>query len=113
MAARRDRPASALKAPHEFAAPEEFKAPDGRVVASVHGLRDAVDQLKRLSKPFLNWTGKAERLSFDVPTLPLFVHERLIGPEMTCRPGLWIRITTASAFMCHKRSFRAPARGTT
>jgi adenine-specific DNA-methyltransferase len=30
-----------------------------------------------VSKPFLNWAGKAERLSFDVPTLPLFVHERL------------------------------------
>ncbi len=27
--------------------------------------------------PALEWTGKAERLSFDVPTLPLFVHERL------------------------------------
>ena len=34
-------------------------------------------KLKALSKPFLNWAGKAERLSFDVPTLPLFVHERL------------------------------------
>src|SRR5437762_13664823 len=30
-----------------------------------------------ISKPFLDWAGKAERLSFDVPTLPLFVHERL------------------------------------
>ncbi len=30
-----------------------------------------------MSRPFLNWAGKAERLSFDVPTLPLFVHERL------------------------------------
>jgi hypothetical protein len=37
----------------------------------------AADKLKALSKPFLNWAGKAERLSFDVPTLPLFVHERL------------------------------------
>src|SRR5437870_2374345 len=36
-----------------------------------------VAKLKALSKPFLNWAGKAERLSFDVPTLPLFVHERL------------------------------------
>ena len=27
--------------------------------------------------PSLEWAGKAERLSFDVPTLPLFVHERL------------------------------------
>lgn len=37
----------------------------------------AAEELKRLGKPFLNWAGKAERLSFDVPTLPLFVHERL------------------------------------
>ena len=27
--------------------------------------------------PALDWAGKAERLSFDAPTLPLFVHERL------------------------------------
>src|SRR6266478_4673908 len=33
--------------------------------------------LRRISGPSLNWSGKAERLSFDVPTLPLFVHERL------------------------------------
>ena len=33
--------------------------------------------LKALSSSFLNWAGKAERLSFEVPTLPLFVHERL------------------------------------
>ena len=37
----------------------------------------AAEKLKALSKPFLNWSGKAERLSFDVPTLPLFVHDRL------------------------------------
>jgi len=34
-------------------------------------------RLKRLGQPFLNWTGKAERAGFEVPTLPLFVHERL------------------------------------
>ena len=38
---------------------------------------DALRKLKALSKSFLNWAGKAERLSFDVPTLPLFIHERL------------------------------------
>ena len=38
---------------------------------------EALRKLKALSKPFLNWAGKAERLSFDVPTLPLFIHERL------------------------------------
>ena len=35
------------------------------------------DALKTLSGPFLDWAGKAERLSSDAPTLPLFVHERL------------------------------------
>jgi adenine-specific DNA-methyltransferase len=39
--------------------------------------KTAASELARLTKPFLNWAGKAERLSFDVPTLPLFVHERL------------------------------------
>ncbi len=39
--------------------------------------REDAASLKALSKPFLDWAGKAERLSFDVPTLPLFVHERL------------------------------------
>ncbi len=60
------------------------------------GSQDAVEQLKRLSQPFLDWAGKAERLSFDVPTLPLFVHERLstkailetlVGPR--ARHGRW------------------------
>ncbi len=69
--------ASRLPAPHKFQAPREFKNSSGQVVATVDGLADAVEQLKRIQKPFLNWTGKAERLSFDVPTLPLFVHERL------------------------------------
>jgi adenine-specific DNA-methyltransferase len=45
--------------------------------AALAGGQAALEQLRALSKPFLNWTGKAERLSFDVPTLPLFVHERL------------------------------------
>jgi len=39
--------------------------------------RDAVRALRAMQEPFLNWSGKAERLSFDVATLPLFVHERL------------------------------------
>lgn len=37
----------------------------------------AAGELKRISRPFLNWTGKAEQQEFTVPTLPLFVHERL------------------------------------
>jgi adenine-specific DNA-methyltransferase len=63
--------ASQLDPPHRFAEPRTF---DGVEIA---GLRDAVERLKALSQPFLDWAGKAERLSFNVPTLPLFVHERL------------------------------------
>jgi len=63
--------ASQLDPPHRFAEPRTF----GDV--KVSGLHDAVERLKALSGPFLDWAGKAERLSFDVPTLPLFIHERL------------------------------------
>src|SRR5437660_9629400 len=44
---------------------------------SLEDAKEAVSRLGVMSKPFLNWAGKAERLSFDVPTLPLFIHERL------------------------------------
>ena len=63
--------AAALEPPFAFPEPRRF----GDV--EISGLHDAVARLKALSRPFLDWTGKAERLSFDVPTLPLFVHERL------------------------------------
>ena len=39
-------------------------------------LSQCAARLKSLTKPFLNWTGKAERQQISVPTLPLFVHER-------------------------------------
>jgi len=39
-------------------------------------LSQCVARLKSLTKPFLNWAGKAERQQISVPTLPLFVHER-------------------------------------
>ena len=63
--------AAHLDPPHRFPEPRRC----GDVV--IDGLEDALAALKRLSAPFLNWSGKAERVSFDVPTLPLFVHERL------------------------------------
>lgn len=69
--------AAKLPAPHRFPEPQRFTGADGKALATVHGLEDAIDQLKAIERPFLNWAGKAERLSFDVPTLPLFVHERL------------------------------------
>ena len=66
----------------------ESLSADSEALKTLYKVRDKIEeqireatlslnQLKSLSEPFLNWTGKAERLSFDVPTLPLFVHERL------------------------------------
>lgn len=67
--------AAKLSAPYRFSEPRVFRG--WRDPVSISSLEEAVGHLKRLSEPFLNWAGKAERLSFDVPTLPLFVHERL------------------------------------
>jgi adenine-specific DNA-methyltransferase len=40
-------------------------------------MRDALQELKRLRAPYLNWTGKAERTSVEVDTVSLHVHERV------------------------------------
>jgi adenine-specific DNA-methyltransferase len=40
-------------------------------------MREALATLKRMSEPYLNWTGKAERTSFDVDLVSLHVHERI------------------------------------
>ena len=61
--------------------PAEAEALVKKIVAdaqpALNLAEESVRKLIALGKPFLNWAGKAERLSFDVPTLPLFVHERL------------------------------------
>ena len=40
-------------------------------------MRAALEELKRLQAPYLTWTGKAERTSFEVDTVSLHVHERM------------------------------------
>jgi adenine-specific DNA-methyltransferase len=40
-------------------------------------MRAALAELKRLQSPYLNWSGKAERISFEVDTVSLHVHERV------------------------------------
>jgi len=40
-------------------------------------MKDALLELKRLQAPYLNWTGKAEKTSFEVDTVSLHVHERV------------------------------------
>ncbi len=55
-----------------FAAPQVWQG-NGESFSS---LSQCVARLRSLTKPFLSWTGKAERQQITVPTLPLFVHER-------------------------------------
>jgi adenine-specific DNA-methyltransferase len=55
-----------------FAEAQEWKGGGVRVSS----LADAARLLQQISKPFLNWAGKAERHQVQVPTAPLFVHER-------------------------------------
>jgi adenine-specific DNA-methyltransferase len=55
-----------------FAEPRVWYAGGTRI----ENLKAAVAKLKSLSRPFLNWAGKAERSQIKVPTVPLFVRER-------------------------------------
>jgi len=58
--------------PAVFAEAQVWKGGGVRVTSVV----DATNVLRQISKPFLNWAGKAERHEIQVPTVPLFVHER-------------------------------------
>ncbi len=40
-------------------------------------MRQALEALRRMGAPYLQWTGKAERTSFEVDTVSLHVHERI------------------------------------
>ena len=40
-------------------------------------MRAALEELRRLGQPYLQWAGKAERTSFEVDTVSLHVHERI------------------------------------
>jgi adenine-specific DNA-methyltransferase len=55
-----------------FAEPQVWEGTQERFAS----LSQCAARLKSLTKPFLNWAGKAERQQISVPTLPLFVHER-------------------------------------
>jgi adenine-specific DNA-methyltransferase len=55
-----------------FAKPQTWKGTEETFTS----LSQCAARLRSLTKPFLNWTGKAERQQVTVPTLPLFVHER-------------------------------------
>ena len=50
---------------------------DGLAAENMEQAKAALAELKKRQEPYLNWAGKAERTSFEVPTVSLHVHERM------------------------------------
>ena len=50
---------------------------DKGLSGSSESAKVALSKLKNLSKPYLNWAGKAERTSFEVPIVSLHTHEKI------------------------------------
>ncbi len=50
---------------------------DGLSTNDIKAAKSALKQLKDFQEPYLNWAGKAEHTSFEVPTVSLHVHERI------------------------------------
>lgn len=49
----------------------------GLEAGNLEEAREALTELQKMQDPYLNWAGKAEHTSFDVPTVSLHVHERI------------------------------------
>ena len=49
----------------------------GLAAETIEEAKAALSELKKQQEPYLNWAGKAEHTSFEVPTVSLHVHERI------------------------------------
>ena len=79
-------------------------------------MRAALEALRRLGSPYLQWAGKAERTSFAVDTVSLHVHERIdpmsilsaVSKARDARPSkVARRAVAASSPACLMRRSRA------
>jgi adenine-specific DNA-methyltransferase len=71
-------------------------------------MKDALHELKRLQAPYLNWTGKAEKTSFDVDTVSLHVHERVDPATILANAAKRLKGKDASAQWRQADLFAAP-----
>jgi len=71
-------------------------------------MREALQELKRLQAPYLNWTGKAERTSFDVDTVSLHVHERVDPATILANAAKRLKWRAAAAQWRQADLFAAP-----
>ena len=51
---------------------------NGLIANTLEEAKSALSELKKRQKPYLHWAGKAEHISFEVPTVSLHVHERMM-----------------------------------
>jgi len=72
----------------------------GLEAESLEEAREALEEIKKMQEPYLNWAGKAEHTTFEVPTVSLHVHERIAprtiidsvrkrGEEISPQPSLF------------------------
>ncbi|MCA0961760.1 site-specific DNA-methyltransferase [Salipiger bermudensis] len=71
-------------------------------------MKDALQELKRLQAPYLNWTGKAEKTSFEVDTVSLHVHERVDPATILANAAKRLKGKDASAQWRQADLFAAP-----
>ena len=50
---------------------------NGLTANTLEEAKSALSELRKRQEPYLNWAGKAEHISFEVPTVSLHVHERI------------------------------------
>jgi adenine-specific DNA-methyltransferase len=71
-------------------------------------MRAALKRLKSMSAPYLNWTGKAERTSFEVDTVSLHVHERIDPASILAAVRKRVRESKGGAGIAQPDLFAAP-----
>ena len=71
-------------------------------------MRDALVELKRLQQPYLNWTGKAEKTSFEVDTVSLHVHERVDPATILANAAKRLKGKDAASQWMQPDMFAAP-----
>lgn len=71
-------------------------------------MRAALQELKLLQQPYLNWTGKAERTSFEVDTVSLHVHERIDPASILSALQAQVKGATNMSQLMQMGMFSAP-----
>ncbi|RYG98601.1 MAG: site-specific DNA-methyltransferase [Alphaproteobacteria bacterium] len=81
---------------------------DALASGDAQAMKDALTELKRMQAPYLNWTGKAERTSFEIDTVSLHVHERVDPATILANAAKRLKGKDASAQWRQADLFAAP-----